>query len=101
MLIADIFAGIFMRILIVHITSIITGSNFLLNNKIINILGTASLIAVYLGAQNESVGIGVYVGFFFLDTLSTLIITAGLFKSTNIPEMSKKKKTRFVNEKRQ
>jgi uncharacterized membrane protein len=54
---------------------------------------------VLLGAQNESVDLGVYIGFFLLDTLSALIITAGLFKGVSISKTPEKKKPKFANEK--
>lgn len=99
MLIASISAGLFLRILVVHLANTVTGSNFLLNNKIINILGAVSLLAVFLGAQNPSVNTGVYVGFFLIDALSTFVSVIKLLEKSNTPEILKKKETNSVNSK--
>jgi len=99
MLTATIAAGIFLRIVIVHIAKTSTGSYFLLSNKLINLLGSIALLGVLLGLQNPSVSLGVYIGFFFFDVLATLASIIEVIRLVKLPETTKKSKPKFANEK--
>jgi len=99
MLTATIAAGIFLRIVIVHIAKTSTGSYFLLSNKLINLLGSIALLGVLLGLQNPSVSLGVYIGFFFFDVLATLASIIEVIRLVKFPETTKKSKPKFANEK--
>jgi len=91
MLTATIAAGLFVRLLVTHFAHTITGSTFFLDNKIINFLGAAAFVAVLLGAQNQSVDIGIYIGFFFFDILSTFV---SIIKTIRLAEKDPKYKNK-------
>jgi hypothetical protein len=74
MTVATIVAGLFLRVMLAGILETIFGTDAFIRAKAIHIMGAIAFIAVLCGVRNESVDLGIYLGFFAFDILGTLVV---------------------------